>query len=112
MSKFTIYTDKQNDFRWKFTASNDRVLARSSEGYVRKEDCLSALGLVQKDIPGGTVEPDVQSAELHKASLAKTAVPAAAPGFVARPAMAAAAPAPAAAAAPAAVASPVVVTTK
>ncbi len=61
MSKFMLYTDKNNDFRWKFAASNDKVVARSSEGFRSKDDCIKSLELLQKEITGATVDPTVQT---------------------------------------------------
>lgn len=63
MSKFTLYTDKNNDFRWKFLASNDQVVARSSEAFRSKDDCVKSLELLKKDIGGSTVDPVVQAAQ-------------------------------------------------
>ena len=68
MSKFTVYTDKHNEFRWKFHANNDSVVARSSEGFKRKEECLSSVSLLQKDIAGSTVVQDVLVAPQQKAA--------------------------------------------
>lgn len=62
MSKFTLYTDKNNDFRWKLVASNDSVVARSSEGFRSKDDCIKSLELARKEISGATVDPTVQAA--------------------------------------------------
>ncbi len=61
MAKFTVYTDKHEQFRWRFKASNDQVVAKSSEGYGRKEDCLQALSLLQRDIAGAAVTHKVKS---------------------------------------------------
>ncbi len=55
MAKFTVYTDKHNEYRWKFTASNDAVVAKSGESYKKQEDCLASLSLLQKDIGGAPV---------------------------------------------------------
>lgn len=55
MAKFTVYTDKHDEYRWKFTASNDVVVAKSGESYKKQEDCLASLSLLQKDIGGAPV---------------------------------------------------------
>ena len=62
MSKFTVYTDKQNEFRWKFFANDNRVIAKSGEGFKVKEDCLASLSLLQKDITGAAVDHEVRAA--------------------------------------------------
>jgi uncharacterized protein YegP (UPF0339 family) len=68
MSKFTVYSDKQNEFRWKFLASNDRVIAKSYESFKRKEDCLTSLSLLQKDITGAAIDHEVRAAVDVKAT--------------------------------------------
>jgi uncharacterized protein YegP (UPF0339 family) len=62
MSKFTVYTDKQNEFRWKFAANDNTVIAKSSQGYKAKEDCLTSLTLLQKDITGAAVDHEIRAA--------------------------------------------------
>lgn len=56
MPNFTVYTDKQNEYRWKFVGSNDAVLAKSSESFKVKDDCIKSLNMVQKDVVGATVQ--------------------------------------------------------
>jgi len=41
--KAVIYNDRSGEWRWRVTARNGRILAVSSEGYVRKIDCKKAL---------------------------------------------------------------------
>lgn len=60
MSRFTLYTDKNNDFRWKFIASNDQVVARSSDVFNTKEEAIQSLELLKKDIGVATVDAVVQ----------------------------------------------------
>lgn len=55
MSMFTVYTDKQNEFRWKFTAANNAVIAKSSESFKVREDCVQSVTMLQKDVAGATV---------------------------------------------------------
>ena len=55
MAKFTVYTDKHNEFRWKFIASNNVVVAKSGESYIKQEDCIASLSILQKDIGGAPV---------------------------------------------------------
>jgi len=74
MPKFTVYTDRDEKFRWKFTASNKRVVARSGKGYGRKEECLQSLGLLQKEISGAPVRH-----RLGKRDPSKTPAPSASP---------------------------------
>ena len=44
---FYIYLDNQGRWRWQLVASNRRIIAVSSEGYMIKKDCLDAISLVQ-----------------------------------------------------------------
>jgi len=89
MSKFAIYTDKNHDFRWKFIANNEAVIARSSEGFRRREDCLASLALLQKDIPGAVVIPDASGPPaprvVSSSSAPAATTPAAAPSPSAAP---------------------------
>ncbi len=43
---FWIYIDKAGQWRWYLTAANNRKIADSGEGYINKQDCLGAIGLV------------------------------------------------------------------
>jgi uncharacterized protein YegP (UPF0339 family) len=56
VAKFTVYTDKHNEFRWKFIASNNTVIAKSGESFKKQEDCLTSLTLLQKDITGASTD--------------------------------------------------------
>ena len=42
-TKFIIYRDKQNLYRWHLKASNGRIIAESGEGYKRKDRCEQAM---------------------------------------------------------------------
>lgn len=44
---FTIYKDNQGYWRWHLQASNNKIIADSSEGYYNKQDCLHAIDLVK-----------------------------------------------------------------
>ena len=75
MSKFTVYTDKNSEFRWKFAANNDQVVAKSGRAFTSKEDCLKSLSLLQKDITGATVDPTVQARAPKSAAKGPNAAP-------------------------------------
>jgi len=36
-----IYKDKKNEWRWRRTASNGRIVGASTEGYINKGDCIA-----------------------------------------------------------------------
>lgn len=67
-----FYKDAQDDWRWRYVALNNRVMADSSEGYANKGDCVSACEQVTgkvvvyetKDVALGTIEGrDLSSSE-------------------------------------------------
>lgn len=45
---FLIYLDARNEFRWRYQASNTKVIADSGEGYNRVEDCERGIELMQE----------------------------------------------------------------
>ena len=77
MPKFTIYTDKNDEFRWKFVSSTEAVIARSSEGHKTKDACIASVSLLQKDIVGATVDPTVMAVTGQKAVVRGAPAPAA-----------------------------------
>lgn len=46
MSKYEIYKDVQNYWRWRFKAANGKIVA-SGEGYYNRADCLNAISLLK-----------------------------------------------------------------
>jgi uncharacterized protein YegP (UPF0339 family) len=75
MAKFTVYTDKHNEYRWKFVASNGIVVAKSGDSYLKEEECLASLNLLQQDIGGAPVGYQLRKG-VHPATPAKAAAPA------------------------------------
>ena len=59
MAKFTLYNDKLGDFRWRFLADDNAVIAKSSEGHKTKADCLASIEAIRKDAPGAAVDPEL-----------------------------------------------------
>lgn len=49
--KLEVYRDKRGKYRWRRTASNGRIVGRSTEGYERKSDC-------EANMTRGSVETD------------------------------------------------------
>ncbi len=41
MDKWEIYKDNKNEWRWRRTSSNGRIVGASSQGYTNKSDCIS-----------------------------------------------------------------------
>ena len=54
-SQFEVYTDKAGEWRWRFRASNSKIIADSSEGYKEKSDCLHGIDLVKKEAPNAKI---------------------------------------------------------
>lgn len=43
---YQIYKDVNNQWRWRFVANNNRIVANSGEGYHNKADCQHAISLI------------------------------------------------------------------
>lgn len=55
MATFSIYKDNAGEWRWSLWAANNRRIADSGEGYVRRDSCLDGIRLVKRDVPGAPV---------------------------------------------------------
>ena len=44
---YVIYRDAIGQWRWTFYASNNKIIAMSSEGYWHKSDCQHGIDLVK-----------------------------------------------------------------
>lgn len=44
---FLIYKDAAGDYRWRYQASNTKIIADSGEGYRNKSDCQRGIDLVK-----------------------------------------------------------------
>jgi len=49
--KYVIYQDTSNQWRWRFIAANNRIIAVSSESYWNQQDCLASIALVKASAP-------------------------------------------------------------
>lgn len=38
--KWEFYKDSQNEWRWRRTASNGRIVGAATQGYINKVDCI------------------------------------------------------------------------
>jgi uncharacterized protein YegP (UPF0339 family) len=52
---FHIYVDNANQYRWRLTAANNRIVAVSGEGYHNRADCQHAITLVKTHGPDAPV---------------------------------------------------------
>lgn len=55
MARFETYQDNKNEWRWRFVATNGRIIAVSSEGYRAEPDCVNGINLVQNEGPKAPV---------------------------------------------------------
>ena len=44
---FLIYLDEKGEFRWRYQASNAKIIADSGEGYKSLPDCERGIALVK-----------------------------------------------------------------
>jgi uncharacterized protein len=47
MAQYVVYLDNRKEWRWTFYASNGKIIAVSSEGYIRKSDALAVIDLIK-----------------------------------------------------------------
>jgi uncharacterized protein YegP (UPF0339 family) len=52
---FDLYRDSRGEYRWRFRASNGRIIADSAEGYVHRSDCEAAIRLLKSEGPAAPV---------------------------------------------------------
>ena len=55
MADFELRKDSKGEWYWRFQANNNKVIARSSESYVNRSDCLHSIRLVKEQAPGAPV---------------------------------------------------------
>jgi uncharacterized protein YegP (UPF0339 family) len=53
---FSIYKDRKGEYRWRFTASNGKIIADSGEGYKAKSDCEHCINLLKREAADASVE--------------------------------------------------------
>lgn len=56
MAKFIKYKDSASEWRWRFRANNNKIIADSGEGYKNKSDCEAAIKLVKEQAPNASEE--------------------------------------------------------
>lgn len=54
--RFELYRDAPGHWRWRLRAQNGNVLADSSEGYARREDCEHGIALVRQSAAAPVVD--------------------------------------------------------
>jgi uncharacterized protein YegP (UPF0339 family) len=48
MSKFQVYQDKKQEYRWRLRAQNNKIVADCGEGYTQKADCEHGIDLLRR----------------------------------------------------------------
>jgi uncharacterized protein YegP (UPF0339 family) len=51
MARFTVYTDTAGLWRWRFQASNGRIIADSAESYYNRADAERGISIVKIEGP-------------------------------------------------------------
>jgi uncharacterized protein YegP (UPF0339 family) len=62
MATFFIYKDNSGEYRWRFRANNNEIVADSSEGYKNKADCQHGIDIVKQQSPSASVVDQTESA--------------------------------------------------
>lgn len=46
VNRVHLYQDKNGEWRWRFIAKNQRLLANGGEGYKNRQDCIDSAEMV------------------------------------------------------------------
>lgn len=66
VSYFYIYKDNANEWRWRFTAKNGKIISISSESYHNLTDCEHSVSLMKEEGPSAPVVGDSNYDKLRK----------------------------------------------
>jgi uncharacterized protein len=55
VAKFEIYRDADDEYRWRFRADNNEVVA-AGEGYRSRDDCEHAVQMIKEQAPQAEVD--------------------------------------------------------
>jgi uncharacterized protein YegP (UPF0339 family) len=55
MLSFSIYKNNLRQYRWRLKASNGRIIADLSEGYINRSDCQHAISLIKQNASSAAV---------------------------------------------------------
>jgi len=56
---FYVYQDADEQWRWRYTAANTKIIAVSSEAYHNLGDCEHAIELIKQGTAGAVILGDV-----------------------------------------------------
>jgi uncharacterized protein YegP (UPF0339 family) len=65
MADFEVKKDVSGQWYWTFQADNNKTIARSSESYINRNDCLHSIRLVKELSPNCTVY-DMTTDPIHR----------------------------------------------
>ena len=54
--EFEVYLDAAREYRWRFQAANNKIVATSGEGYTHKRDGLDGIALCKQNADARTVD--------------------------------------------------------
>ena len=57
--EFELYEDQVGEFRWRFQAPNNQIIAVSGEGYTRKRSALETIALIKEHCKASEVVVDI-----------------------------------------------------
>lgn len=60
--EFQVYKDAKGYWRWRFRASNGRIIADSAESYVNRDGALYGIRLIKDEGPNAPVYDLTQTA--------------------------------------------------
>ncbi len=64
MADFEVKKDNKGQWYWTFQANNNRMIARSSESYINRTDCVDSIKLVKNLGPAATIYDMTDSAKI------------------------------------------------
>ena len=61
--EFEVFPHTAKEYRWQLQSENDKIIAKSSEGFSAITDCVRDIELFKKDAPNAEVKDDTRSDE-------------------------------------------------
>jgi uncharacterized protein YegP (UPF0339 family) len=46
--RYVVFKDAKQEWRWRYYAPNNKIIASSGEGYKNRGDCLNAIKLLKR----------------------------------------------------------------
>lgn len=64
--KYEVYKDNVGQYRWRYVASNGRIIADSGESYTDKSNCQHGINIMKASANTPVVDKTVSSASYGK----------------------------------------------